>query len=194
MGLYFLAKGNFAEVAHKIFEFLLTTFEAIVILGGNWCSTKNQTTLNKFNHVRPLQLWETLCIMFLIYRKKNFWSHQLPILSTFYLHIFCTKFWHQKLQKLCFGFEIFGAKISYEKCTRKTLMKLTAVHLDSRWLLSIRRNSLNSKHVFLSVPGTVTNLPLYWQAANGKIFSHKTSNLCLQQVFKHEFSVKILKF
>ncbi len=35
---------------------------------------------------------------------------------------------------------------------------------------------------------------VYWQAANGKIFNHETSNLCLQQVFKHEFSVKILKF
>jgi len=31
-----------------------------------------------------------------------------------------------KITKLCFGLEIFGAKISYEKCLSKTLMKLTA--------------------------------------------------------------------
>jgi len=31
-----------------------------------------------------------------------------------------------KITKLCFGFEIFAAKILYEICARKTLMKLTA--------------------------------------------------------------------
>jgi hypothetical protein len=30
-----------------------------------------------------------------------------------------------KITKLCFGFEIFGAKILYKICVSKTLMKLT---------------------------------------------------------------------
>jgi len=42
-----------------------------------------------------------------------------------YARVFRTKFWLQKITKLCFGFEIFGAKILYEKQARKTLMKLT---------------------------------------------------------------------
>jgi hypothetical protein len=53
---------------------------------------------------------------------------QVSISSTFYKRVFCTKvrFWRQNfLQKLYFGFEIFGAKISYENFVQKTLMKLT---------------------------------------------------------------------
>jgi len=56
--------------------------------------------------------------------------HQVSISSTFYARVFCMKvhFYCQNfLQKLYFGFEIFGAKILYENCAQKTLMKLTTV-------------------------------------------------------------------
>jgi len=43
----------------------------------------------------------------------------------FYGCVFCTKFWRQKFQSCVLGFEFFDAQISYEKRTRKTLMKLT---------------------------------------------------------------------
>jgi len=45
------------------------------------------------------------------------------ISSTFYERIFCTKFWRQKNSNPKHSFEIFGTKISYEKSTRKMLMK-----------------------------------------------------------------------
>jgi len=43
----------------------------------------------------------------------------------FYACIFCTKFWHQKLQSCVLGLKCFVAKIMYEKQTCKMLMKLT---------------------------------------------------------------------
>ncbi len=53
---------------------------------------------------------------------------QVSISSTFYTCVFHTKahFWCQNfIRKLYFGFEIFGTRITYENCARKTLMKLT---------------------------------------------------------------------
>ncbi len=48
------------------------------------------------------------------------------ISSTFYAHIFCTKFWRQKT-KVLFSSYVFGVKnaLLYEKCARKMMMKLT---------------------------------------------------------------------
>ncbi len=43
--------------------------------------------------------------------------------TSVFVRIFCTKFWQQKLLR----FEVLSPKILYEKCVRKTLMKLTAV-------------------------------------------------------------------
>jgi len=43
----------------------------------------------------------------------------------FYVRVFCTKFWLQKLQSCVFGLYFFGANILYKKCALKTLMKLT---------------------------------------------------------------------
>ena len=43
----------------------------------------------------------------------------------FYVHIFSTKFWHQKLKAETFGFETFWRKDIGVKRVRKTLMKLT---------------------------------------------------------------------
>jgi len=45
----------------------------------------------------------------------------INILSTQFLYVILAP----KITKLCFGFEIFGNKISYKKRTHKTLMKLT---------------------------------------------------------------------
>ncbi len=55
---------------------------------------------------------------------RNFYVLQESISSTFYAHIFHTKFWRQKLQSF-FGFEMFGAKMLYDKRLCKMLMKLT---------------------------------------------------------------------
>jgi len=53
-------------------------------------------------------------------------EYQVSISPTFYAIIFWTKarFWRQNFVRKCFV--IFGAKILYEKCARKRLMKLTA--------------------------------------------------------------------
>jgi len=49
-----------------------------------------------------------------------------------FINILLTHFLYKilapKITKLCFGFEIFGAKVSYQKHAHITLMKLTAVH------------------------------------------------------------------
>jgi len=47
------------------------------------------------------------------------------ISSAFYARNSCTKFWRQKISNPKHSFVIFGAKILYKKCMRKTLMKLT---------------------------------------------------------------------
>ncbi len=52
-------------------------------------------------------------------------TNLLSISSTFYMHIFCMKFWRQKLQNCVLGLKFFGAKISAKKCALKMLMKLT---------------------------------------------------------------------
>jgi len=63
-----------------------------------------------------------------IYMHSNFFD--LPsISSTFYMRIFGTKFWRQKVSKPKQSFVIFGAKMSYKIHTCKTLMKLTPTRL-----------------------------------------------------------------
>jgi len=47
------------------------------------------------------------------------------ISSTFYVCVFCTKFWCQNVSKPKQSFVIVGAKILYKKCNRKLLIKLT---------------------------------------------------------------------
>jgi hypothetical protein len=42
------------------------------------------------------------------------------------------KFWCQKISNPKHSFVIFGAKILYEKCVRKTLMKLTPGQMSKK--------------------------------------------------------------
>jgi len=53
-----------------------------------------------------------------------------------FINVFCAHFSYKilapKITKLGFGFESFGAKISYKKCEHKTLMKLTPGISNSR--------------------------------------------------------------
>jgi len=51
--------------------------------------------------------------------------NKVSISSTFYVRIFCAKFWRYKVSKPKQSFVIFGAKISYKNLVHKTLMKLT---------------------------------------------------------------------
>ncbi len=85
-----------------------------------------------------------------IYRRNIHWknySYQPSISSTFYTFAFHTKFWHQKLQNCVLGLRFVGAKILFEKCSRKTLMKLTPYHKEI--LSQFSRNCLLAGELFI---------------------------------------------
>jgi len=66
----------------------------------------------------------------------------------FYVRVFCTKFWRQKLQSWPLGIEILAPKILYKKRTHKMLMKLTpALSINNslhKWLAVAKNNHHNS--------------------------------------------------
>jgi len=67
-------------------------------------------------------------ILFLVVNHHNYlvpFNVAQSISSTFYAHIFRTKFRCQKMQSSVLGLKFFGTKILYKKCVHKTLIKLT---------------------------------------------------------------------
>ena len=101
------------------------------------------------------------------------WNLGLPsISSTFYASIFCVKFWHQKISNPKHSFAIFGAKISYKKHVRKTLMILTPTWQKNQerfpffeWLNTSLTNHSISRYNPLS--------GLEWNLSNAKIWIWK---------------------